>query len=54
MNYYYYKYSTTIKIMQVLISEEMRQPQKIHGRDYLYARNLRGTHSYPANTAPPL
>lgn len=34
MNYYYYKYST-IKIMQVLISEEMRQPQKIHGRDYL-------------------
>ena len=40
--------------MQVLISEGMRQPHKIHGRDYLYARNLRGTHSYPTSTAPSL
>lgn len=31
MNYYYYKQSTTIRIMQVLTSEGMKQPHKIHG-----------------------
>lgn len=40
--------------MQVLTSEGMKQPHKIHGGDYLYARNLRGTHSSPANTIPSL